>query len=133
MSQFQTQVNINPAPGVAGDFCSANPRASVLAGPGALVAGAAGVYIGRFAWAYPNAGVTNPLTGEVDGYSTVANYGAGTPTGFVHREQQALITTFLATNSMLVPTGYPVVLHQAGDFWAVNSGTTSASSTRKSM
>jgi len=130
MSQFQTVVNINPAPGVAGDFCSANPRSTVLSGPGALVAGANGAYVGRFAWAAPT-GTTNPLTGEIDGYVLVNNSGTGAPAGFVHREQQALITAFLGSASMLVPPGAPIVLHNAGDFWAVNSGSTSAAVNQK--
>ena len=42
---FQQQVNIMPAPAVAGDFASANPRASVLNGPGDPVAGPNGNYL----------------------------------------------------------------------------------------
>ncbi len=48
---FQTQVNVQQAIGVEGDFASANPRASVLAGAGAFVAGAQGVTVGRWVWA----------------------------------------------------------------------------------
>lgn len=108
---FQKTVNLTPAPAVAGDFASANPRASVLAGPGGLVAGPLGVTVGKFAWI------------EADGI-TVVNYGASTaaPAGFVHREQQALITTYLAESSNLISPGFPVVLHNAGDFWAKNAG-----------
>jgi hypothetical protein len=101
---FQQSVNLQPAPAVAGDFASANPRASMLAGPGALVAGAAGVTVGVFAWASA-AG----LVGNVQ----VAGLGYG----FVHREQQALITAFLGETSNLVPAGFPITLHKAGDFW----------------
>ena len=131
---FQTQVNIQPAPAVAGDFASANPRASVLAGPGALIAGSdvpagviqAGVLVGRFAWTSP-ATAQSVNSGEVDGAVYVNNTGAGAPAGFVHREQQALITVFLAQQSNLVPNGLPVTLHSAGDFWAINaSNATSA-------
>ena len=108
---FQTQVNINQAPAVAGDFASANPRATVLAGAGGLVAGAAGVTVGKFAWI------------AADG-KTVTNYGQypAVPDGFVHRDQQGLITNYLAESTMLIPAGFPVVLHQAGDFFAKNSG-----------
>lgn len=108
---FQKTVNLTPAPAVAGDFASANPRATVLAGPGGLIAGPLGVTVGRFAWI------------EADGI-TVTNYGASTsaPAGFVHREQQALITVYLAESSNLIPPGFPVVLHNAGDFWAKNGG-----------
>jgi hypothetical protein len=121
MSGFQKQVYVQPAPAVAGDFASANPRATVLAGPGSLVAGSGGVTVGRFAWA-ASSGSTDINTGETDFYNTVTNAGSGVPTGFVHREQQALITTFLAEASMVVPQGLPVVLHNAGDFWATNAG-----------
>lgn len=100
---FQTKVNLNPAPAVEGDFAGANPRASVLAGPGAFVAGAAGVTVGRFAWA--------------DANGLVLNSGTGAPTGFVHREQQGLITEWLGRASMLVPKGLPITLHNVGDFW----------------
>jgi len=114
---FQTQVNVQPAPAVAGDFASANPRASVLTTPGGLVAGASGVTVGRFAWVDPAA----PTIANNFGSST-----SGAPIGFVHREQQALITTFLGMATQTVPTGLPVTLHQAGDFWAVNNGVSAA-------
>ena len=58
MSGFQKQVNLTPAPAVAGDFASTNPRASVPAGPGGLVAGLTGVIVGQFAWVDPADGVT---------------------------------------------------------------------------
>jgi hypothetical protein len=111
---FQTVVNVNPAPAVAGDFASANVRTSVLAGPGQLIAGPAGVTVGRFAW-WDTA--TNTL---------VSNTGSGLPVGFLAREQQALITNFLAEATMLVPSGFGVTLYSTGDFWVVNSGTTTA-------
>lgn len=101
---FQTTVNITPAPAVAGDFASANPNASVLAGPGAFVAGTGGANVGLFGWADTNGLVTNA--------------GSGVPTGFIHRDMQALITTWLAEASMNIPAGQPVTLMSAGDFWA---------------
>lgn len=108
---FQQTVNQNQAPAVAGDFCSTNPRSSVLTVPGGFVAGAAGVTVGTFAWVDYDA--TDRL---------VNNFGIGAPTGFVHREQQGLITTYLAQTSNLVPGGFPVTLFDAGDFWVLNSG-----------
>ena len=77
MTGFQTQVNIQPAPAVNGDFASANPRTNVLAGPGALVAAAGGCIIGRFGW-------TDRAT-----YSLVSNAGPGAPDGFVGRRRPA--------------------------------------------
>jgi hypothetical protein len=111
MSGFQKTVNLTPAPAVAGDFASSNPRATVLAGPGGFVAGALGVTVGKFAWV------------DDDGV-TVQSFGTATkaPNGFVHREQQALIQTYLAESGMNIPHGFPVTLHNQGDFWAVNKG-----------
>jgi hypothetical protein len=111
MSGFQSQVNLTPAPAVAGDFASANPRASVLAGPGGLVAGEGGVTVGKFAWV------------ATDG-TTTYNYGTSpnVPAGFVHRDMQALIQTYLAEASNNVPEGFGVTLFSEGDFWAVNNG-----------
>ena len=112
---FQTQVNITPAPAVAGDFASANPRAAVLAGPGGLVAGLSGVTVGRFAWV------------DDDGVTAV-NHGTATraPNGFVHRDQQALITQYLGEASNVIPVGMPVTLFDEGDFWAEVTGSTAA-------
>ncbi|MEF3068034.1 hypothetical protein [Pandoraea apista] len=104
MSGFQSVINQYPAPAVEGDFASSNPRSVVLAGEGTLVAGATGVIVGRFAWADANGLVTNA--------------GANVPTGFVHRELQAVITTWLGQQTMLVPQGLPITLHRTGDFWA---------------
>jgi hypothetical protein len=83
----------------------------VLAGPGGFVAGALGVTVGKFAWV------------DDDGV-TVQSFGTATkaPNGFVHREQQALIQTYLAESGMNIPHGFPVTLHNQGDFWAVNKG-----------
>lgn len=100
---FQKQVYIEPAAAVAGDFASSNPRSTVLAGPGALVADTAGVTVGRFAWA--------------DATGKVTNAGSGVPTGFVHREQQGVITIWLAEATMFIPAGLGVTLHNGGDFW----------------
>lgn len=117
---FQNVVNLTPAPAVAGDFASANPRASVLAGPGGLVAGAGGVVVGKFAWVVPGVG---DVSGSVVNSFASSNIA---PSGFVHREQQALITSYLAQSSMLVPAGFPVILHNQGDFWALVTGSTAA-------
>lgn len=107
---FQSQVNLQPAPAVAGDFASANVRHSVDAGQGALVAGPNGLACGLFAWVDT---ATNSLA---------SNSGTGAPTGFVHREQLALITTYLAESGNLIQPGMPVTLFSAGDFWVRNAG-----------
>lgn len=103
---FQSQVNLQQAPAVAGDFASANPRASVVAPEGGFVAGSAGVTVGRFAWI------------QSDGV-TILNTGTGKPDGFIHREQQALISTYLAESSNVIPVGFPVTLMRTGDYYAL--------------
>ncbi len=108
---FQSQVNIQQAPAVEGDFCSANPRFSVVAGEGQIVASALGCIVGRFAW-------LDDATGTL-----ASNSGTGAPDGFVHRDQQALITAYLAEEGMTIPTGFAVTLHGGGDFWMKNTGT----------
>jgi hypothetical protein len=117
---FQTSVSVQPAPAVAGDFASANPRFSVDAGPGGLVAGPNGVTVGRFAWL--SASSIDP-----NGAPTIANnFGSGPVGGFVHREQQGLITSFLADSGMVIPPGFMVTLMKGGSFWVKNEGTTEA-------
>ena len=105
MSGFQSQVYANQAPGVEGDFASANPWFSFDAGPNALVAGVGGLTVGKFAWVDPSG-------------TYAVNAGTGQPAGFVHRSQQGLITTYLAEYGMLVPEGFPVTVATGGDFWA---------------
>ncbi|UCL84505.1 hypothetical protein [Pseudomonas sp. HS-18] len=100
---FQKTVNQYPAPAVEGDFASANPRASVLPSAGVMVADTGGVTVGRFAW--------------VDG-DTVSNAGAGAPSGFIHRDHQALNFALLSEATMVIPEGYGVTVHNQGDFWA---------------
>lgn len=102
---FQQTVQLQQAAAVAGDFASANPRASVVSHEGTLVAAAVGVTVARFAWATA-AGL-------------VSNAGAGKPTGFMHRRQgAALITAYLGEVSNLIPQGYGVTLMATGDYWA---------------
>jgi hypothetical protein len=117
---FQSQVNTVPAPAVAGDFASYNPRDTVLAGPGGLVAGSAGVTVGNFAW-WSASAIDQDSAPQI-----VNSFGSGPVTGFVHRNQQALITTYLAETSLTIPAGFPVTLFASGDFWVKNSGTTEA-------
>ena len=117
---FQNQVAVQPAPAVAGDFASANPRFAYPAGPGGLVSGSAGVTIGAFAW-------VSAAAIDQDNAPTIVNsFGAGPVSGFVHREQQGLITTFLADNGMTIQPGYNMGLMTGGDFWVKNSGSTQA-------
>ena len=109
---FQASVTQFPALGVEGDFADSSPRSTVYAVEG-LVAGAAGVTVGRFAWV------------QSDGH-TVLNSNTSALTnailGFVHREQQALITAYLGESSLLIPGGFGVNLFASGCFFARNTG-----------
>ena len=114
---IQTQVNGVQAPGVAGGFASSNPRFRTLSGPGGLVAGAAGVTIGFFAW-------LSVQSIDPDNAAQIVNsFGSGIPDGFVGlADSPAVITTYLADASMVINAGFPVPLYSSGEFWAVNNG-----------
>ena len=107
---FPTQVNVQQAPAVAGDFASRNPRATADNLQGGFVAGAAGTTIAAFAWA----DTTNIC---------LTSYGSGAPTGFVAREVQG---TFNAANGVdggfYIPPGFPVTAFTTGDYFAKNTG-----------
>src|SRR5690242_19327450 len=121
-SGFQTSVAAAPAPAVAGDFASANPRSFFPAGPGGLVSGVGGVTVGLFAWQVPA-----PV--DIDGAGQqVVNAGnlGGQPIGIIPRVQQALITTYLDKASMVIPAGFQVEVMTGGDIWVKNDGTTAA-------
>ena len=113
---IQTVISTQPAPGVAGDFCDANPRYSADFGPGGAVAGPSGLVIGRFCWA---------AYSTVDGDSAPAalnNSGSGAVNGFVGRAQQGLITTYLSDAGVTIPAGFQATAFSAGGFWAKNAG-----------
>lgn len=106
---FPQSVQGEQAFGLPGDFADHNPRVSVDPPvPSGFVAGANGVTVGRFVWA------------DVNGICS--NTGAGAPTGFVHRQWNALITQFLANASYLIPAGLMVQPFSAGGFFARNDG-----------
>ena len=112
---FQNFVGTQPAPGVAGDFCDANPRYSAIAGPGGFVAGN-NLYVGRFAWA------TSPLDGD-NAPAVLNSNGSGAVAGFLKRNQQGIFTQYLQEASMQLAPGFQCGdLFSAGSFWAVNSG-----------
>jgi hypothetical protein len=124
MADFPNQVNTIQAPAVEGDFATANPRATVLAGEGALVSGngvingalVSGIVVGRFGW-LSYAGI------DSDNAPAIVNtFGAGLPAGLVHREQIGLITAYLATSSMVLLKGQQAVLFNSVDLWIKNTG-----------
>ncbi len=112
---FQRTVNRGMPIAVAGDFASANPRASVYAQEGALIAGLEGVTVGKFAWVD-------------DDNRVVHSFGTAprAPDGFVHREMQALIQSLTAEATMTITDGLPVTLFNKGDFYAMVEGATPA-------
>jgi hypothetical protein len=116
---FQTFTNAVQAPGIAGDFASANPRATALSSQDynntGFVAGPNGLTIGLFAWL------------DTATYRIASNAGAGVPNGFVHRAAEALITTYLNAYGMTIPAGFMAGnIFIEGDFFVVNNGTTLA-------
>lgn len=103
---FQQSVNYQQAPAVEGDFASANPRRSLIAGEGVLVAGAVPVLVGRFGYALNSAGtVTN------------AKPGGSARLAFIHRNQPALNIIWLGGSTMAVQPGLEMTLFDGGDFW----------------
>lgn len=116
---FQVQVSSQPAIAVAGQRASQNPHFTFDAGPGGLVAGAAGLITGRFAWVYP------PV--DPDGTGKIAlNTGGGPVAGFVPNEQQGLNPTYLSFAGQTIQPGFAVTLDTGGDFFVVNSGSAEA-------
>jgi len=117
---FQTVVNTQPAPAVAGDFADSNPRASVNAGPGGLVSGAAGVVVGRACWL--SASQIDP-----DNAPTIVNsFGSGPIAGIVPRRQQTGIITYLADASMVILQGFQMEVISRGGMWVKNDGSSQA-------
>ena len=107
---FQNQVYINPAQAVQGDFASSNPMIYKLSSTGKMVADASGVTVGQFA--------------ELNADGTVTSVPGAAPSstsriGFVHREMNAQIVTFLAESGQTIQPGQPVALFGSGDFFAV--------------
>lgn len=102
---FQTFVNNLPPVGVQGDFAGANIRANVVASLNGFVATPAGVTVGYGCWADATYGLA------------ASYYRPNSFMGFVHRNMQGLITTYLANSGLTIPGGDPVVPMADGDFW----------------
>ncbi len=112
MTGFQQNVGLYPAPGVWGQRASMNPSATVDAGPFNLTAGVLGATVGKFGWQVLTA---STMLSVVNNYSPTAPV---IPDGFIANEINALITTWLGPNGLVIPAGYPVTLYNRGDFWA---------------
>lgn len=105
MTGFQTVVNLQQAPAIAGDFASNNPRSALVAPEGGHVAGAGGLTVAAFAWV------------QADGKTVLNSDASAAPDGFIHREQQALITAYLGESSNTIPQGFGVVVMRTGDYF----------------
>lgn len=116
---WQTQVYDQPALGIAGDRASNNPFSTYDVGPGGLIAGSAGVRIGRMAWVIP--------PDDANGTPSVCNsFGAGFVSGFVGRSMQGSNSAYLSFAGQLILAGYEMTLMTGGDWLCVNEGTTQA-------
>ncbi|MFT8326706.1 hypothetical protein [Gluconobacter oxydans] len=107
---FPSKINYTWAKGFPGGIASSNPRRSAIPGPMGFIASAAGVTVAAFGWVQAD-GVTvlnKPIVSEA-------------PTGFVLRDQTALITAYLAESTMLLPSGFNVQLMTGGDYFAAAS------------
>lgn len=126
---FQTRVNAQPPPAVAGDFAGTNPRMSVTAPPGGYTAapdypltfGGAlteALVVGRFAW-FNYATDDSVVDGQLPAGGLASNYfQPNSIIGFVHREDQTVITKFLSESRLGVQQGFPVTGIVQGDVWA---------------
>lgn len=91
-----------------GDFASCNPRAQVLTGPGALVAGnPEGVSVGRFAWADIDTGQANN-----------ARTNSQQILGFVLPLCGGWQRVYVARGQSWIRPGLAITLCSRGDFWA---------------
>ncbi len=91
---FQLTTPVTQAPAQAGDFASrTSMKHSALVTETGYFAGASGLLIGAFCWA--------DATGK-----NLNNFGSGAPLGFVHREEQALLTAYLQQAGYTVPAGF---------------------------
>jgi hypothetical protein len=110
---FPSFVNTVNPPGVVGNFASMNPRANVVAGPGALRA-ASGVSF---------YGTKNPIVGNFawvqNGLAYSEKPAGASVFGFVKNEGQTIIVQFLAQHRLAVEGGFPVTLFSRGDFWTI--------------
>jgi hypothetical protein len=120
MAGFQKQVNIYSAPAAIGAVASNNPWIGYVAGPNAVVSGANGVAVGRFAWATPMVANGPIETAErADSNALLVADGVNrAPSGFVHNEQQGGFTGYLQESGLSILPWQAMDLATRGDFWA---------------
>ncbi len=118
MSGFQQVINRDPAPAVAGDFASNNPRTSVVPPiSGSYVVGDASVRCGYFAWGANDGKVYSSLAAATTAGGPTLGYVARTP-----NIPAALITAFLGESIMTLQVGAPVTLQSSGDYYVDLAG-----------
>jgi len=117
---FQNQVYINPAQAIPGDFASSNPMVYKLSSTGKMVADSSGVKVGQFCVLNADGTVTSVPGAAPSSTSRI---------GFVHREENAQITTFLAESGYTIQPGQPVAAFGKGDFF-INADAVTGSPSR---
>lgn len=117
---FQKQVYITPAQGIPGDFASSNPMIYKLSSNGKMIADASGVTVGTFAVLNADGTVTSKPGAAPSSTSRI---------GFVHREMNAQIVTYLAEFGNTIQPGMPVALFGTGD-WFANADVVAGSPSR---
>lgn len=105
---FQSQVYINPAQAVPGDFASSNPMIYKLSSTGKCVADSSGVLVGRFCVLNADGTVTSVPGAAPSSTSRI---------GFVHRENNAQIVTYLAESGYTIQPGQAVAAFGTGDWF----------------
>lgn len=105
---FQKQVYINPAQAVPGDFASSNPMIYKLSSTGIMVADSAGVTVGKFVVLNANGTCTSVPGAAPSSTSRI---------GFVHRENNAQIVTYLAESGYTIQPGQYVAAFGTGDWF----------------
>jgi len=113
---FQKTVNTYSSPAADGQIASGNPTAWYVAGPGAVVSGAAGLAVAAFAWATPITAGDTPERADSNAL-LVADGLARTPSGFVVNEQQGNWTTILQESGLQILPNQAVELMTRGDVW----------------
>lgn len=115
MTGFQRTVNQQPSPGVVGSFASANPFVTYTTGPGGLIAGAAGVGVGRFAYASFQADGSERA--DNSSFLVAAGQDRAGAIMFVANEQQGHFTGYLAESGLAILPWQAMEGFTRGDFW----------------
>lgn len=105
---FQNQVYVQPALAVPGDFASSNPMHYQLSSTGKMIADSSGVTVGHFATLNADGTVTSVPGAAPNTLSRIT---------FVHREQNAQITTYLAESGSTIQPGQSIAGFATGDFF----------------